>query len=120
MIKFSREPIGEKLVKLHRDAEERDAQRRAGMEKLPYLDIRTQPINPSALELVPESLAKEAKAIIFSTEKNKVGVGAYTSKSNEFSRLSLFLEEKKLKPEIFIVSLKGLQEAWAHYASIRP
>ncbi len=120
MLKFSQQPIEAKLESLQKDAEERDAMRRALDENLPYLDIKHQVVDRAALELLPEALSRETKAVVFAKENNKVKVATYSSKTSEFEKLSLFLDEQKLKKETFIVSFLGLEEVWKHYLSIRP
>lgn len=118
-MKFSQQPIENKLKNIQREAEEREAKRRAAREKLPYLDLREQTIDRSALELIAEDLARTAKALPFSRGKKRVGVAAFTSQSGEFAKLLLLLEEQKLESDIYIASLSGLKEGWQEYASIR-
>ncbi len=118
-MKFSQRSIEDKLKDIRREAEERETRRRAAKEKLPYLDLRKQVIDRSALELVAEDAARAAKALPFKKEKKKMSVAALTSKSGEFAKLLLFLEEKKLEPDIFIASLSGLEEGWPEYSSVR-
>ncbi|KKU18832.1 MAG: hypothetical protein UX77_C0013G0017 [Parcubacteria group bacterium GW2011_GWA1_47_11] len=120
MLKFSQQPIEARLESLQKDAEERDAARRAAAENLPYLDIKHQVIDRGALEAVPEVLARETRTVVFAKEGNKVKVAAHSSKTSAFEKLNLFLDEQKLKKEVFIVSLSGLEEAWKHYLAIRP
>ena len=120
MLKFSQQPIETKLKFLQKDAEERDAARRANEEGLPYLDVKRQVIDRGALEIVPEVLARETKTAVFTKEGSKVKVAAYSSQSSAFEKLSLFLDEQKFKKEIVIVSLSGLEEVWKHYLAIRP
>ncbi|MEX2054114.1 MAG: GspE/PulE family protein [Candidatus Colwellbacteria bacterium] len=120
MLKFSQQPIDEKLQSLQRDAEERDAMRRAKEEGHPYLDLDQQVIDRSAVELVPEALAKEGRVVVFAKDKDKVKIGAYSSTTSEFEKIKLLLDEKKLSAEIFIVSSRSLNNAWQHYAAIRP
>ena len=119
MIKFSQQSIGDKLKGIGREAEEREAERRAAKEKLPYLDLRGQAIDRKALELVAEDLAREARAIPFKKDKKRIGIATLTSKSGGFAKLILFLEEKKLEPDIFIASLSGLEDGWREYSSVR-
>ncbi|PIR97969.1 MAG: hypothetical protein COT89_01820 [Candidatus Colwellbacteria bacterium CG10_big_fil_rev_8_21_14_0_10_42_22] len=118
-MKFSQDSIGGKLKSIQRDAEERDAKRRAKEEGYPYIDLRAQAIDKTALELVSEGMAKSAKAVTFDRTKKRMAVATFTSKSNEFGKLSLILEETKLKPVIYIASLSSIEEAWGNYASVR-
>jgi len=50
-MKFSQPFIEDRLKSIRREAEEREAERRAKREKLPYLDLRKQSIDRSALEV---------------------------------------------------------------------
>ncbi|PJA78933.1 MAG: hypothetical protein CO149_02505, partial [Nitrospirae bacterium CG_4_9_14_3_um_filter_51_5] len=68
MLKFSQQPIEAKLDSLQKDAEERDATRRALHENLPYLDIKHQVVDRTALEIVPEALARETQTAVFAKE----------------------------------------------------
>lgn len=95
--------------------------RRASGEGFPYLDIKHQAVDRGALELVPEPLARESRALVFAKEGvNKIKVAVYSSKTSAFEKLNLFLDEQKLKPEFFVSSFGGLKEAWKHYLAIRP
>ncbi|MDD5710569.1 MAG: GspE/PulE family protein [Candidatus Colwellbacteria bacterium] len=118
-MKFSQQPIEDKIKNIRREAEEREAKRRAVEERLPYLDLRRQAIDRSALELIAEDLARTARAIPFRKDKKRIGLAALTSKSGELAKLLLFLEEKKLEPDISITSLSGLEEGWREYSSVR-
>ncbi|MDP3953282.1 MAG: GspE/PulE family protein, partial [bacterium] len=89
-------------------------------EGLPYLNLGQQPIDRSAVEIVSEALAKEGQVVVFARDKNKVQLGVYSSKTSEFEKIKLFLDEKKLTPEVFVVSNRFLKNAWENYASIRP
>lgn len=120
MMKFSHKPIDDKLGTLNREAEERDAKRRAKEEGLKYVDLRNEPVEGSALELVSEELSKEADALPFNIDKQKnISIAAYTSKSSQFGKLIHLLEEKKTKPTVYITSKSGLEEARVHYSSVR-
>lgn len=118
-MKFSQAPIGDTIKNLSREAEERDAERQAKKEDLPYLDLRNQAIDRTALELVSEATAREAKAVAFDKDKKSVKIATTDSKSNEFNKMLLLLEEQKFKSTIFISSLSGLKEAWGQYVSVR-
>jgi type IV pilus assembly protein PilB len=117
-MKFSQPFIEDRLKSIRREAEEREAERRAKREKLPYLDLRKQSIDRSALEVVEEVLAREARAVLFKKDKKRVGIAAFTSKSSGFAKLLLVLEEKRLGAETFISSLSGLEEGWREYSSV--
>ena len=53
--------IKRKLSQINREAEERDAKRRALKLKFPYLDLSTAPLEVDALGLMSEEAAQHAK-----------------------------------------------------------
>lgn len=120
MLKFSTQPIDQKIKDLNRDAEERDAKRRAEYEGFEYIDLSQEPIDRSALEIIPEPLAKEAQTVVFSKDNKVAKVATYSSESDDFAKVTLHLEEQKLKPEIYIASKSAIQKGLEHYAAIRP
>src|SRR3989344_4938965 len=118
MLKFSHYPIDKKLLDIRRQAEERDAVRRAETEKLPYTNLTGVNVDKSALDMVPEKLAREAEAIAFGLNGEQPQVAVYTSKSDTFEKLNLFFQEERLKPELYIASMSSLEDGWRVYAAI--
>lgn len=103
------------LSKLNRDAEERDAQRRAEKLKLPYLNLALLPIETEALSLVSEKEARESEMAVIETKGAEV-VFVVIDPSNAKTKIEIEkLEAKNLKPKVFIVSQSSLNKAWEFY-----
>jgi len=103
------------LAKLNREAEERDAQRRAEKLSLPYLNLALLPVETEALSLIPENLAKDSRCAVIETKgKDAVFVAFDSSEENTKKEIEK-LEAKGYKFKIFIVSTASLNRAWDFY-----
>ncbi len=103
------------LAKLNREAEERDAQRRAEKLELPYINLALLPVETEALSLIPENLAKESRSAVVEI-KGKDAVFIALDSSDEKTKEEIKkLEAKGFKLKIFIVSHASLLRAWDFY-----
>lgn len=107
--------LGGVLEKSRREAEERDAERRAVKAGSLYINLAAQPVETDALELVPEERAREAQVAAVEKKSDKVVFVAYDPKSPKAKEIIQELESKGLKLKVFTVSLTSLQRAWDFY-----
>jgi type II secretory ATPase GspE/PulE/Tfp pilus assembly ATPase PilB-like protein len=109
--------VEEKLKELAREAEEREAGRRAKKAGVLYLDAKTAPINIEALALLPEEMALKAKAAVVETNEQKAEATLAVVDPEEpaIKEAIQLLESKKYKPLIFCVSLSGLKHILNFY-----
>jgi type IV pilus assembly protein PilB len=110
--------IQRKLAEIRRQAEERDAERRAKKTGLPYIDPRKIPISLEALKLVPEAKAKEAKVAPLEIKTQRVALAVFDPQFRAAQETIQDLKEKKYELKIFIASMSGLLEAWRFYKFI--
>ncbi len=103
------------LDKARREAEERDAQRRALQTGTLYIDLSAQPVETDALELIPEERAKETQVATIEKKSDKVVFVAYDPSSEKAKAIIQELEKKGLKLKIFTVSLSSLDRAFDFY-----
>jgi type II secretory ATPase GspE/PulE/Tfp pilus assembly ATPase PilB-like protein len=103
------------LAKMNREAEERDAQRRAEQLKLPYLDLALLPIETDALAFIPEKEAVNAKIASIEIKGKDIVLAVFNSSDPETASQIKMLEGKGFKPKIFVVSLSSLKKAWDFY-----
>jgi len=112
--------LEEKLAEERRQAEERDAQRRAQKLGLPYLNLISVkvPTEIKAMALVPEVQAKEALLVPLQLVKKTLVIAVFDS---ELPKTKAVLEELKKKYElkIYIVSLSALKHGWSYYQYIK-
>lgn len=110
--------INEKLEKIKREAEERDAQRRAKKNNLPYFNLITAPINIEAIGLIPEKEARALKTAAIEVKNKEVGIAVYNPTILGFKKLVENLSAKGYKTKIFVVSLISLEHAYGFYKFI--
>lgn len=115
-MKLSRDSIDQKLALLRGEAEERDAQRRAKNENLPYLNLAGKPIDHSALEFIPRASAEEARVAVIALKGKRLALALYSKEFLGAQKLIKSMESNGYKLDIFIVSLNGLSQAWGSYS----
>ncbi len=107
--------LQKKLNEMRREAEERDAERRAQKSGHPYIDLRKIPISIEALRLISESDAKEAVAAAVEVKKNEVAVAATNPDSPALKTALKKLGDQHREAKIFIASKSGIEKAWELY-----
>ncbi len=111
----SKSLIKEKLEKLRREAEERDAQRRADKSGYPYANLITSPINIEALSLIPEETARKIKSAAFEIKEKKVALAIFDPATPESKAIIEKFKQEGYELSIFIVSLTGLNHILSFY-----
>jgi len=107
---------GEKLEKMKREAEERDAQRRAAKAKKEYLSPVKIPIEVEALKLISEEEARRFKVASFQLKKPDAALAVYNPDDQAVQKLIISLEkEQGLRLKIFVVSESTLEHIWNFY-----
>ncbi len=76
MLDAPQNDLKEKLAKLHREGEERAAQRLAEKLGLSYADLAKIPVSLDAVRLLPEAEARDAKTAAIEFKSNKVALAA--------------------------------------------
>ena len=116
---FQKKSLDETLKVAGRDAEEREAERKAEHLKLPYLDLRLRPIQTDALKIIEEKRSHLAKMAGIETKGHNLLAVAYDTEDLNTKTL---LEElqKTYTTKLFIVSLSSLEKAWDFYKLIPP
>ena len=107
--------IKEKLFQMQREAEERDAQRRANKAGYPYANLITAPINIEALALIPQEISQKAKLAAFEIKEKKVALAVFDPSESQAKEVVEKLKKEGYEPSIFIVSLSGLKHIWSFY-----
>jgi len=109
----SKSLIKEKLEQLRREAEERDAKRRADKAGQPYANLITAPINIEALSLIDAETAQKAKAAAFEIKEQKVALAVFDPNNVQTKEVLKKLEQKGFQPSVFVVSLSGLNHIFS-------
>lgn len=108
-------PIDNKLETLRREAEERDAERRALRLGLRYINLGTSPIQIDALKLVPRDEARALKVVSFEAKHGLVALGVFDPALPGIKQLVDRLSAAGYVVKLFVVSEGGLAHAWDYY-----
>mgnify|MGYP001597405379 CR=1 FL=1 len=111
----SKPKLGEKLTKMSREAEERDAKRRAEKLGYTYIDLKTAPIQVSAVSILSKEEAHEAKCAILAEKRDKLIVVAYDPSLPNTKKTIDQLLKKAKKIDILIGSMSGIERVWSFY-----
>lgn len=103
------------LDKARKEAEERDAERRAMAAGTLYINLAVQPVETDALELIPEERAKELKVATIEKKGDKVVFAALDPAAPGTKAIIKELELKGNKLKVFGVSQSSLDRAWDFY-----
>jgi len=107
--------LTDKLAKMKREAEERDAQRKALKLNLKYVDLSKTPVVVEALALVDEKTAREAKLAVIEKKKNKLAVVSVDPTSPAVKKILSDFSKKGYEYSLFVVSLSGLAHVFNYY-----
>lgn len=100
---------------MRREAEERDAKRRAEKTKCPYTDLSTTSINIGALSLIPKEDAEKAQMAAIEFKEKKVALAVFDSENIETKKIIEKLKAEGYTLSVFTVSLSGLSHIWNFY-----
>ncbi len=109
-----------KLTVLHREGEERAAQRLASDAGFPYVDLSKTPVSTDALKLVLEDVARGARVATIEVKVRRVALAAADPRAPAVQKIIKDLENKKYEVKTFVTSLSGLGDAWRFYKFVKP
>jgi len=116
---FGKKKANEELERLKKEAEERDAQRRATKEKLPYINLNSTPVNLDALKIILEGTAEEAEAAIIDSKRKELAVAVCSPQNPKTRELIDELKSRGFQVSLFVSSQSGLKKAWERYKEIK-
>lgn len=103
-----------------RRAEEEERYTKAMAPQLgyPYIFLRGYPINPEAIQLVPEQRARELEIVCFDVKQKKISLAAKQPNTPQVQLLLRELEQKNYTVEVFLCSTLSLDHAWTRYKDV--
>jgi type IV pilus assembly protein PilB len=104
-----------KLEKIRREAEERDAKKRAEERGVPYLDIATIPVTLDAVKRIPEDAARAAAAVGLQVKDRSFAIGVYDPAFPETKKLLQDLKASGMEAKLHILSKAALEQTWKMY-----
>ncbi|MFH1354230.1 MAG: GspE/PulE family protein [bacterium] len=111
-----RREIEARLKSLTSQQEERLARHRAGVLRLPYIDLVVFPMDVTVLGMVPRDRAQAAGAVLFYKKGNDVRMGAINPKQEVVTELLKEVAEQiGVKPQVYVISQHSLVVALSRY-----
>lgn len=106
----------DRMDELRRAEEENLIKMLATQYGLPYVNLRGITINPAALQLIDEEVAKDGNCVAFELQNKKLSV-AIRNPNNQKSRIVLKgLEDQGYTLNVSMTSTTSLEHAWKRYA----
>jgi type IV pilus assembly protein PilB len=118
MLQTKPDPLQKKLLEIRREAEERDAERRAARLGLAYANLAKVPISVEAVAIIPEAEAKEAKLAAVELKAKDLALAVYDPNLPAAEKVIQKLKDKGYNLKIFVSSLSSLEQPWQLYKYI--
>lgn len=106
------------LLKMRREAEERDAQRRAEQEGVGYLPVEKASVNVDALAILDEHSARVGHCAIIASRDRKIACVAYDIKYSKTKQVLEQLQGRGYAITTYVVSLSTLEYVLGYYRFI--
>lgn len=110
--------IEQQLVKIKREAEERDAKRKSEENNLPYLNLVDQPVSADALKLLNKEEAEEAKVAPVDIIGKDLKLAVFNVKDSKVQEVVNKLKDESYNVSLYQVSQSSLDQAWSAYKFI--
>ncbi len=120
MAEAPRDDLKSRIAKLHREGEERAAERLAAKLGLNYVDLVKVPVSLDAVRILTESEAKDAKVAAIELKANKVALAAIDPELPATKKIVEELAIKKYEVKVVVVSPSSMDTAWHFYQFIKP
>lgn len=118
MLQFDDTNKDEKLLDLRKQEEEEFLQIMSGKYNIPYIDLSAIPISISAVQLIKETLAREALVGPFDLSGKNLSVAIFSPKQEKTKEVLDSLEERGYKLNLFLASHASLEKVWVRYKEI--
>jgi type IV pilus assembly protein PilB len=107
--------LNEQLLKIRKEAQEREAKQKAEKTGLHYLDITSAPVKIDALQFIPEERARKLNAAAFEFKKPILAIAVLEPKDPEIIKLVEEFKTQGINIQLFVTSRRGLEHIWSFY-----
>ncbi|MBM2817445.1 MAG: pilB1 [Parcubacteria group bacterium] len=118
MVKFNEDKQDAKLEEFRKKEEEDLAELLSGRYGIPYINLATVPINTDALSLIPEAVARDAKAAAFDAVGKKLKLVILSPKNEKTALLLKKLGEDGYDAMPYAGSTASLEKALSRYKEL--
>lgn len=85
---------------------------------IPYVDLSRTIIDNSAIRLIPEASARDAKIVVFQTNMKNASIAIQTPNNEKLKPILEELEREGFTASLFLASEFGIQRAWDVYKEV--
>ena len=85
---------------------------------IPYVDLSRTIIDNSAIRLIPEASARDAKIVVFQTNMKNASIAIQTPNNEKLKPIIEELEREGFTASLFLASEFGIQRAWDVYKEV--
>ncbi len=111
--------FAEKMDSIALAEKEREAKAQAQFSGAQYIDLKGFPISPETLSLIPESQAKELKAVSFFHGSNDIRIGAVDPSNTQLHQIAeQFAKDYYAEVKLYLISEKSFDSAFKLYAML--
>lgn len=118
MTVFHDEEQNKKLAEIHARQEESAVKALSDDYGIGYVDLSGIGINADALLLLTEEISRSAQMAVFAMVGKKINVAVLSPIAPETIEQIDLLETKGFAIQLFLVSKRSLEKAWARYADV--
>ncbi len=111
--------LKEKLTDETRKVQEREAMKMAIKTRLPYIDLRTFPVDKEAVSLIPRELSEKARTVCFLIKDSEVRIGAIDPTNPGLKEVTGLLADKGYSFSCYIISEQSLRHVLDIYGQIK-
>lgn len=104
-----------KVKQIQREEEEKRAKNLASKLGFSYIDLRTSPIEDTALSFITEEQSLKAKVALIKKRQKQLYIATLNPDLKPTKELIESLKQKDFLVKIFIASQSGLEKAWNRY-----
>jgi type IV pilus assembly protein PilB len=119
MSQFKDTETNTRIALLRLQAEERVMQSRAPQYGIEYIDLRGYTINPEAVALIPEAIAREYAFVAFDKKNNTVSVAVTEPENQVVKQYLSMLEQRGFAYKLYLCSSGSIAHAHKRYSDIK-
>ena len=85
---------------------------------LPYVDLSRVTVDNTAIRIISEEVAREAKAVIFAINQHKVDIAVQTPNNPKLASVLEEISRQGITPTMYIASEFGIARSWEIYNEV--
>ena len=118
VIKSKTKTLEDRLIRIKRQEEEKEAQRLAEKFKLPYINLILTPIDLNDLASLSEEKARQGNLLVIRRTGRVIRLAVKNPEDPQTNQIIKEFQAQGFECRLFIASLTGLKKGWQQYGQI--